>query len=62
MVVPEEIKELYQRIDQKSFTQRHKRIDEVHQDILAMTNLYGAFYSNLPFEVYNEQNDKKMSF
>lgn len=62
MVVPEEIKELYQLIDQKSFNQRHKRIDEVHQYILAMTNLYGAFSSNLPFEVYNQQNDKKMSF
>ncbi len=62
MVVPEEIKELYQLIDQKSFNQRHIRIDEVHQYILAMTNLYGAFSSNLPFEVYNQQNDKKMSF
>jgi preprotein translocase subunit SecA len=62
MVVPEEIKELYQLIDQKSFNQRHIRIDEVHQYIRAMTNLYGAFSSNLPFEVYNQQNDKKMSF
>lgn len=62
MIVPEEIKELYQLIDQKSFNQRYRKVDEVHQYILAMTNLYGAFSSNLPFEVYNKQNDKKLSF
>ena len=61
MVVPEEMKQSYRLIDQDNFAQRHKRIEEIHQYILAMTNLYGAFSSNLPFEVYNRQNSKQIN-
>ncbi|HBQ65124.1 MAG TPA: hypothetical protein DD727_09465, partial [Clostridiales bacterium] len=64
MVIPEEIKESYRQIDQGSFEQTHHKINEIHQYILAMTNLYGAFSSKLLLGVYNQQNKnhKKMSF
>lgn len=56
MLIPEEIKESYLKIDQISFEKRQKRIDVVHQYILAMTSLYGAFPMDMPYEVYNKQN------
>lgn len=62
MLIPEKFKELYKLIDQKSFTKRHKCIDDVHQYILAMTNLYGAFHSTLAFETYNQQNKYKLNY
>lgn len=62
LVVPEEIKELYRQIDQKKIIKEHKKIDEVHRYILAMTNLYGAFHVNLLYETFNKQNGDKLNY
>ena len=62
MVIPDEFKEAYLLIDQTIFSQKHKRIDELHKYILAMNNLYGFFTLNMPFDFYNKKNSIQISY
>ena len=36
-------------------------MDQLEQYIVAMTNLYGMFHKNKLVEIYNSQNDEKIS-
>ena len=43
-------------LDEKAFI-----MDQLEQYIVAMTNLYGMFHKNKLVEIYNSQNDEKIS-
>ncbi len=59
-VIPDEIKQAYNSIDQKLFVKTRERYQIVRQYILAMTNLYGAFKADMLVEVFNKQNQTKI--
>ena len=43
-------------LDEKTFI-----MNQLEQYIVAMTNLYGMFHKNKLVEIYNSQNDEKIS-
>lgn len=59
-VMPDEIKQAYNSIDHKLFVKTRERYQTVRKYILAMTNLYGAFKTDMLVEVFNNQNHMKL--
>ena len=60
-VMPNEVKEAYQRIDKDAFLKARHRYQIILKYILAMTNLYGAFKPEKLIEIFNIQNDNKLT-
>ena len=59
--VPDEIKEIYSNIDKKCFDKMHNRYILVYKYISALNNLYGVFKREKLIEIFNCQNDEKLT-
>lgn len=60
IVMPDEIKEAYFKLDHAKFHHQRAGVELVHQYILAMTNLYGAIEPEKLVEIYNAQNSEQL--
>lgn len=60
-VIPEEIKEVYRTFHSKSFIKTRDRYQLVLQYVEAATNLYGVCKPEKCIEIFNAQNDEKLS-
>lgn len=60
-VIPDEVKKVYRGINKNSFFKVRDRYQVILKYILAMVNLYGAFKPEKLIEIFNNQNDDKLS-
>jgi hypothetical protein len=60
-VIPDEVKEAYERIDKAPFIKIRERYQLVHHYILALVNLYGAYPVATLIDIFIKQNADKLS-
>jgi hypothetical protein len=60
-VIPEEVKEAYLRMPKKAFMKKRERHQLVVAYINAVINLYGVCKPEKLIEIFNDQNDKKLT-
>ncbi|MGG4552221.1 SEC-C metal-binding domain-containing protein [Paenibacillus humicus] len=60
VVLPDEIREAYAKLDHAKFHQQRASVQLVHEYILAMTHLYGVIEPDKVIEIYNAQNSEQL--
>ncbi len=59
-VAPDEIKDVYKRINKNAFNKKRERYQLIYSYILALANLYGIYKPQLLLEIFNAQNSEKL--
>ncbi|WP_334075083.1 SEC-C metal-binding domain-containing protein [Paenibacillus sp. A14] len=61
LVIPEEVRAAYARLNTAEFRDARDRRARVYQYLLAMTHLYGAFQPEKLVEIFNDQNADELT-
>lgn len=61
MAMPKEVKDAISKIDKKALDKERNRYRLVEQYILAFSNLYGVYEESTLLEVFNNQNEEKLT-
>lgn len=61
IVMPTEIIQAYSQINNDAFHKSYEKRMYIFQYVLALNNLYGIFTRELLHEIYNKQNEEKLS-
>lgn len=57
LILPDEVKEAFHKLNKKPFKQLKARYDLVHSYVTALVNLYGAYKPARLLEIFNAQNE-----